>query len=99
MIVTIQPVDGAVALTDPDVFTTFHVKVPSGSDLAVAATHLGTEPTDVEDHLWVPVGLVREMAGGSDEWNLEFDAMLGYAASKGWLSEDGSQILAHVEYD
>jgi hypothetical protein len=31
------------------------------------------------------------------DWQANWDRMIGYARSKGWLSEDGSTVQVHVE--
>ena len=33
----------------------------------------------------------------SAQWHRRFDKMLSYAASKGWMSEAGTAVYAHVE--
>ena len=32
----------------------------------------------------------------SSDWQQSWDAMISYAATKGWLSADGAQVLAHL---
>ena len=48
----------------------------------------------------VAVDAVRRLAAGSvgATWEDDFAAMLDYARSKGWLSDDGASIRAHVEW-
>lgn len=46
----------------------------------------------------IPAAAVRRLAGTTDEaWEASFVSMLDYAATKGWLTDDGS-IRAHVEW-
>ncbi len=38
-----------------------------------------------------------DIADGDESWESAFAGMLTYAATKGWLSADSQEILAHVE--
>ena len=47
-----------------------------------------------------PDGVRRLATAGNqlpDDWDAEFASMLAYAASRGWIADDGS-IRAHVEW-
>lgn len=48
-------------------------------------------------HAWLDVGALRAAAvGPSGPEGGEFDAMVSYAASRGWVSADGRALRAHV---
>ena len=55
---------------------------------------------DGDGEAMVRVDAVRRLAAGSvgATWDDDFAAMLDYARSKGWLSDDGASIRAHVEW-
>jgi len=97
MMVVVDVASGEVSLQEPAVFTAFHVANPSGATTADLAGVIGTDLPDAEDHVWVPIVLIRDLAGGDEAWESGFAGMLGYAGSKGWLSPDGQLIQAHVE--
>ena len=93
----------SVELIEPDDVTSFHAVRPAGlgqGELAeiVQKEDLG-EILPAGDHLMVPLGTVRRMAAGrvGPDWEQKFDAMIAYAARKGWLSEDGTKVRAHLE--
>ncbi|MDT7704750.1 MAG: hypothetical protein QOG20_357 [Pseudonocardiales bacterium] len=46
------------------------------------------------------VDAVRRMAQGrvGDDWAGKFSAMLAFAGTKGWLTDDGGGIQAHCEW-
>jgi hypothetical protein len=48
----------------------------------------------------IEIDAVRRLAAGQvpDGWDADFDAMVGYAKSKGWLDERGEAIQAHIEW-
>ena len=86
----------AAELLDPNTFTSFDVAAP-GLDMAAAVSALGADPCDEARHMFVPIDLVRSLAGDVGEtWNEQFSAMLDYAAKNGWISDAGTHIKTHV---
>jgi len=90
-------------LADPADCTRFHVAVRGGGDAGdldrvLRASRVGS--VDGDGEAVVAVEAVRRLAGAvaDDAWEADFGAMLDYARSKGWMSEDGSSIRAHVEW-
>jgi hypothetical protein len=51
------------------------------------------------DEALVDVDAVRRLAVGrvGPGWEGDFAAMLDYAATKGWIADDGRAIRAHIE--
>lgn len=93
----------SVELVDPDDVTAFHAVQPAGFDRdelieVVQENGLGEVLPD-GSHLMVPLGTVRRMATGrvGPSWERDFESMIAYAARKGWLSDDGTRVRAHVE--
>ena len=92
-----------VALEDAADCGRFHVAARGAGDAAVLDTALranGVGTVDGDGEALVEVDSVRRLAAGSvgETWEADFAAMLDYAGSKGWLSEDGASIRAHVEW-
>jgi hypothetical protein len=90
-----------VELVDPADMTAFHVTCPAGlgrEDIAVRARAAGLGELSDDDHLMVPVDAIRRYAGDRVDaaWEKDLAGMLDYARGKGWLSEDGSRVRAHV---
>lgn len=52
------------------------------------------------DHVWIIIDALRAASGRADdaEWSAQFDAMIAYAASQGWVDETGELVRAHVEF-
>jgi hypothetical protein len=93
----------SVALEEPAHCGRFHVVVRGTGDAvsleaALRSSAVGT--VDGDGEALVDVAAVRRLAAGSvgETWEGDFTAMLDYARSKGWLSEDGASIRAHVEW-
>jgi hypothetical protein len=67
-------------------------------DAALRAHDVGSVVGD--DHAAITVAAVRRLAVGAVDagWDEDFGSMLAYAGSKGWMSEDGRTIRAHIEW-
>jgi hypothetical protein len=92
-----------VVLVEPDDCGRFHVVVKGSGDAATLDRALRSGAVgniDGDGEAVVGVDAVRRLAAGSvgATWDDDFAAMLDYARSKGWLSEDGAAIRAHVEW-
>jgi hypothetical protein len=86
-----------VRLLEPDDLRSFEVVVIEGG-----AGGAGDWPDAVarhEEHAWIRVGALRELAGpaAGPEWEAQFEAMLGFARSRGWLDEEHDAVRGHVE--
>ena len=103
MYVRVDVDSSQVTLEEPGNCTQFHV-VAAGQDGQVSAQdlapHLGAVGSVADDdHLWISIDEVRRMAAGRvpDGWEAEFDGMVAYATSKGWLDDGGTALRAHIE--
>ncbi|MDH3752275.1 MAG: hypothetical protein OEU32_00280 [Acidimicrobiia bacterium] len=92
--------DGSVTLDQPADFTAFDIRAVESTQAAVldALGDRGAAAPE-RDHIFVTVAAVRDLAGGAVDsaWEAGFEAMMGYAASKGWLDDAGSSIKAHID--
>lgn len=51
------------------------------------------------DDAWIRTDyLIANAVASKDVCPNRLDAMFDYAASKGWMSEDGSQVRAHIQH-
>jgi hypothetical protein len=92
--------DATVRLRDPADFTGFHVAVAGGTlDDDRLPTVLAAHGRLDGEHAWITTEAVVELAGDAvdDAWRDGFAAMVAYARDKGFLSEDGTAIRAHLE--
>lgn len=105
MVITVDLQQGdpaPVGLRDADDCGTFHIEVIGPHDDAA----LGHALVDADigrvdgDDAFIDVGAVRRMASGrvGASWADDFEKMLAYARSAGWLDETGNAIQAHVEW-
>jgi hypothetical protein len=102
VVVDLNATPAAVSLADPADCGRFHVELHGDGghgSLDAALRDSDTGSSAGAHDADIRVDAVRRMASGSvgDTWEDDFAAMLGYARTKGWLSDDGSTIRAHVE--
>jgi hypothetical protein len=87
----------SAAVTEPDDLKRLHAEFRAVGDAdaaaALAAAGLGTVDGD---NVWLSAAALRAAGDGSADWLAGFEAMLGYAASKGWASTDGELVRAHI---
>ncbi|VXB49300.1 conserved hypothetical protein [Arthrobacter sp. 9V] len=91
---------GSVALDEPDDCTSFKVLLSEAARDKLPALLRTTSAGQLDDgDVLVSVDWIRNECAGriGMGWNYRFANMLVYAAGKGWLSEDGSHVRAHVE--
>ncbi len=101
--VDLAPTPPLVTLEEPDNTKQFHLTVVGGTDAAMvygALVDAAAGRLEAE-HAWIGVDAIRRLAAGrvGDSWDADFEAMLGYARSKGWFDEAGHAIRAHVEWE
>lgn len=69
-----------------------------GAHTALAAT--GTGELIDDDNAWLDLAVLRSRAqllATAPDWAESWAAMTAYAERKGWLSEDGRSVRAHIE--
>jgi hypothetical protein len=90
---------GVVTLEDPEDCTAFSVRVRGDRAGLAAALEAAAVGRMDGDEALIEVDAVRRMAAGrvGDSWEGHLAAMLDYAATKGWVADEGRAIRAHVE--
>lgn len=85
----------AAHLVEPEVLTSLAVRL-----VGDAPNDLGAFGSIDGDHAWLGVKALRAAAhdaGVPEGWDDQFDGMLAYAKTKGWLSSSGTAVRAHIE--
>ena len=93
---------GAVVVGEPNDCTRLHVSTaldPSAVDEALRCSDTGHLREDGTALLVLDTLRARARAAvESPDWDDRWQAMVGYAAAKGWLSPDRTHVEAHVEF-
>lgn len=88
-------------LTGADDFKSLSViATPPGAQLTAGdVTSDGAVRVTSADQAWVDIPWLRKAAGieEGDSRAADFDAMLAYAASHGWVDQEGTSVAAHIE--
>lgn len=97
MIVVLSP-DRPPQLTDLDRLDRLHATC----DGPVVAAQLGELcAADDDDHVWLDVTVARSIGvAASDDSGFgdQFDGMIAYASSAGWLNDAGTHVRAHIDH-
>ena len=88
-----------ITLEDSGNFREFHVAIDGDVAAAVAAFAGRASASQRDNHLWIDIAFVRELAAGAADaqWQAQFDGMLAYADSKGWIDEAANRVEAHIQ--
>lgn len=102
MIVVAGP--AGFSVSEADDFSRFHVDASRVSRTEFDALLDGSPVVTVHeeaDHVWVATSFIADSldVARHESRREGLDAMLAYAAMKGWLDDTGSMIAAHVEAD
>jgi hypothetical protein len=89
-----------VALSDEEDLTRFSVRVPDGTPAESIAGSLQAVGAGGLDGAQAAINVdwLREhTADRPAQWQGDFDKMLAYAASKGWMDAAATVVKAHIE--
>ena len=85
---------------EPADLTRLHVLAAEGLDVDGALRASGLGSLDSDGRVLLDVAALRAAAQAlvsEPSWPAGWDAMVAYAATKGWLAADGAALVAHVE--
>jgi len=87
-------------LEDRDNFRDFKLVAETSRDgfdsVASVAPDLVT--FDSPDQAWIVGGALGQLANADATWQHEFEKMVAYAETRGWIRRDPLRIAAHVEW-
>jgi hypothetical protein len=91
--------ESAPQLVTPGDFGALRVVVEGDRPAALRSLRQVGVTGDTE-HVWIPVCLLRALAGDAvtAEWEASLEAMLAYASSRGWYDEKQAAVRAHIVY-
>lgn len=97
------PAAGTASLDDAEDCKKFDVESAGivEGDLGAVLGVLGDWADGGTDgHVWIRADAMRAAAAGRvpEGWESDFEAMIAFARSKGWMNDAGTAIRAHVVY-
>jgi hypothetical protein len=86
--------NAGVELREPEDCGRFSVSTDAADGLAAAGAGYVADGAG-----FVRVDWLRDQAAGrvGDDWPDRFEKMLAFAATRGWLTADGSHVRGHLE--
>lgn len=94
MIVRIDA-SGAVSLDDAADLKRLHVEAADAATAGDALAAAGAGGPAEDGHVALAISWLRAASAGAAPAD-EFDAMIGYATSKGWVDVDAQTVRAHL---
>lgn len=97
MYVTVQP--GRVEVLDATDYRRFQVEAAASLTAADIAKQLkDSRLGEIEgDHAWIHIGALTVLLAASEGFDgRQFEAMVAYAHERGWVSDDGGSLRAHL---
>jgi hypothetical protein len=97
--------DDGVTLHEPertnDLYASYRDRLTAERLHAVLVENVDGEFLSDGAHVMIGVDALRRLAEGRvpEGWDADFEKMLAYAREKGWLSEDGRSVRAHLEME
>ena len=91
-----------VALGDEDDLKRFSVRVPAGCPAELIDSSLlsaGAGRLDGDEAAINVDWLRQNTEARSQQWQTDFERMLAYAASKGWMDPAGTVVVAHIDFE
>jgi hypothetical protein len=89
-----------VALIEPEDYTRLHVAVPahmSLDTLEVALHRKGIGHVASSSQVWLSISALKAIATAGDaDRARQFDDMVAFAQTKGWVDDTGTHVQAHV---
>ena len=103
VVIDLTATPAGVGLAQAEDLGSFKVlaKAPEPDEQRLAQALEGVGRAAPDGHAYIDVDAVRRLAGeraGDPAWNADFEKMLAYAGSKGWMDDSGTAIQAHVEW-
>jgi hypothetical protein len=92
--------DTKVRIGAEDDLTRFSVQVPKDSSAETISSYLaqtGAGRLEGDEAAVSIEWLRRRTVSPSQQWHGDFDRMLAYASSRGWMDSTGEAVIAHVE--
>jgi len=96
MILMIDTLNGTVEIGEAGDCKRLSAEVRGDGSLSAALGTLGSPDADGK-HLWISIDGLRKAAAPANDavWPSQFDAMIQYAASKGWLDGTAARVRVH----
>ena len=99
MFIKISKTGNSATIHESEVLSAFEIRSPENNPEKIVEIIGNNSSVAHSDHIWVSISWVLSQIQHKQDtkWEKEFENMITYANSKGWLSEDFSNLLAHID--
>ena len=99
MFIKISKTENSATIHESEVLSSFEIRSPENNPEKIVEIIGNNSSVAHFDHIWVSISWVLSQIQHKHDtkWEKEFENMITYANSKGWLSEDQTHLLAHIE--
>lgn len=97
MRLSLNTITGEMQLSSPSEMRSLDIELqPAEQNVSARVRELGLPR--FEQHGWIPVALLQQLAGDTrtEAWDADLAKMVDYARSKGWYDEETAAVRAHV---
>jgi len=97
MIIIIDTEQGQCEISDATDLKRLSAELRGKGSIAAALGSLASVDADGE-HIWCSIDRLRQCAAPPDasDWQERFDAMIAYAAGKGWTDAANENVRVHI---
>tara|TARA_B100001079_G_C16254789_1_gene445045 strand:- start:294 stop:596 length:303 start_codon:yes stop_codon:yes gene_type:complete len=100
MFISIDSEKKTALLEEPNVLTEFHIQSPINDEDYVASVIGNGSEAAGDAHVWISIEWISQnVTNVSSDWGERFSGMVQYAMGKGWVSDPGTHLKAHIEVD
>ncbi|MBT95016.1 MAG: hypothetical protein CL431_03500 [Acidimicrobiaceae bacterium] len=99
MFIQISVSENQATIHQSEILNTFEIR-SSEPDPEEIIRIIGNKSTIIDsDHIWVSITwILNQVQHQHDsEWKEQFENMVSYAKSKGWVNESQTHLQAHIE--
>tara|TARA_B100000902_G_scaffold104014_1_gene106240 strand:- start:3337 stop:3645 length:309 start_codon:yes stop_codon:yes gene_type:complete len=101
MFIQISVLENTATIHESEVLTSFEIRSLENDPKQIVSI-MGNESSVADDnHVWVSIAWVLQQVEHKHnaDWKQQFEKMIGYANSKGWLNEKQTHLQAHIEIE
>ncbi len=101
MFIQISTPENSAIIYESEILTSFEIR-SSEADPKRIVSIMGNQSSVANDnHVWVSIEwILQQIEHKHDaDWKQQFENMIRYADSKGWLNEKQTHLQAHIEIE
>mgnify|MGYP001190871711 FL=1 len=101
MFIQINASENTATIQESEVLTSFEIRSQETDPKRIASIINNQSSVADDNHVWVSIAWVLQQVEHKHDadWKQQFENMIRYADSKGWLNEKQTHLQAHIEIE